>query len=83
MTEVQRKKQFKLVLAGAGAAAVVAMGTLGAMVSESPAGADTLSDLPAATIGETVTLETGKTELETSVAVPQVKVELPDGYGNG
>ncbi len=66
-------------MAGVGAIALAAMGTLGSMVAEAPiSGA-----VPAVKVGESETKSTAPTELETSFAKPTVKVELPDGYGNG
>ncbi|MGV0745567.1 hypothetical protein [Mycolicibacterium sp. XJ870] len=79
VTGEQHKKQYKLVLAGAGAAAVVAMGAFGAVLGQTPA----LGAEPGGEIGETVTETTAPSELETSVATPPVEVELPDGYGMG
>ncbi|WKG01959.1 hypothetical protein [Mycolicibacterium sp. HK-90] len=80
MTGDERNKRTKYVMAGVGAIALAAMGAVGAMVPIS--GAET-GPVPAATAGETITKSTAPSELETSVATPPVKVELPDGYGNG
>lgn len=79
VTGEQRKKQYRLVLAGAGAAAVVAMGAFGALFGQTP----DLGAEPGGEVGETITETTAPTELETSVATPPVEVELPDGYGMG
>ncbi|MCV7003674.1 hypothetical protein H7J34_26215 [Mycolicibacterium alvei] len=66
-------------MAGVGALALATMGAFGAMVAEAPNN----GAVPAANVGETVTKTTAPSELETSFAKPTVKVDLPDGYGNG
>jgi hypothetical protein len=68
-------KQLKLIAAGIGTAAVVAMGALGATFAAAPEGAETLGQDPEITLGETTTSETGNTEIETPVAVPEVTAE--------
>ncbi|MGV9799306.1 hypothetical protein ACWDTP_14770 [Mycobacterium sp. NPDC003449] len=81
MTDEQRKKRnhnYKLVLAGAGSAAVVSMGVFGALLSQAPSS----EAEPGGSVGETVTDSTAPTELETSVAKPEVTAEVPDGYGS-
>lgn len=74
-------KKLKLVSATIGASAVVAMGTLTAVLSDDSGSATIVSDPGAEmTLGETSTIEKAATEVETSVAAPEVIVELPDGY---
>ena len=71
--------QFKLVSAGIGAGAVIAMGALGAAFAAAPQGSEVVSDSPEITLGETETSTTGQTEIETSVAVPEVTAEPAPG----
>ncbi|MEV0674001.1 hypothetical protein [Mycobacterium sp. NPDC050441] len=79
MTGDERSKRTKYAMAGVGAIALAAMGAFGTMVAEAPSS----GAVPAVKVGETETKTTAPTELETSFAKPTVKVELPDGYGNG
>jgi hypothetical protein len=67
--------RIKIASAGAGAAAVVAMGALGVALTAESDGAQTFGEGPEMTLGETTTSETGQTEIETSVAVPEVTAE--------
>lgn len=78
-----KSKQLKLVAASVGAGAAVAMGAIGLAFSEAPSSTGTFSEGPELTLGETTTEEGAPTELATTFATPPVKVELPDGYGNG
>ena len=71
---------MKLVSATVGASAVVAMGMLTAALSEDSGSAGVVSQ-PEMTLGETSTIEKAATEVETSVAVPEVTAEVPDGFG--
>ena len=73
-------RKLKLVSATVGASAVVAMGTLTAALSEDSGSAGVVSQ-PEMTLGETSTIEKAATEVETSVAVPEVTAEVPDGFG--
>jgi hypothetical protein len=75
-----KSKNFKLASATLGASAVVAMGTLTAVLSEDSGSATTISG-PEMTLGETSTIEKAATQPETSVAVPEVTAEPPDGFG--
>lgn len=68
-------KQFRLISAGIGASAVLAMGALGAVFSPAPAGTGTVSEGLEITLGETITSTTGQTEIATSLAVPEVTAE--------
>lgn len=77
-------KQLKLVSAGFGACAVVAMGAFGVALSESPSADTPVQNVSTGiepTLGETSTETTAPTEPETTVFTPPVEVELPDGYG--
>jgi hypothetical protein len=77
-----KSRQLKLVSAGIGASAVVAMSALGVALSEAPSGTRTISE-PEITTGETVTTTTGQTEIPTSVAEPPVTATPPEGFGMG
>ncbi|BBX91323.1 hypothetical protein [Mycolicibacterium boenickei] len=79
MTGDERNKRTNYVMAGVGAIALATMGAVGSMMAQAP----TSGAVPAVSVGETVTKTTAPSELETSFAKPTVKVELPDGYGNG
>ena len=69
-------KQVKLVSAGFGAGAVIAMGALGVAFSQAPGTSETnIGDGPEITMGETTTQEAGITEIETSIASPEVTAE--------
>jgi hypothetical protein len=68
-------KQLKLVSAGIGAGAVIAMGALGAVFAAAPEGTQTVGEGPEITLGETTTSTTGQTEIPTPVAVPEVTAE--------
>jgi len=77
-----KSKQLKYVAAGIGAGAVVAMGVVGAVLSDAPAGtgpATVLSD--EMTLGETITKTTAPPTPETTVIEPAVTAEPPDGFG--
>ena len=73
-------KQLKLVSAAIGASAVVAMGALTAVLSDEGGSSDVVT-MTEMTLGETSTIETAATEIETTVAVPEVTAEPPDGFG--
>jgi hypothetical protein len=76
-------KQFKLVSAGIGAGALVAMGVVGFAVSEAPSGTGSFMSVAELTLGETTTETNAPLELETSVASPTVTAEPPAGFGFG
>lgn len=82
MTEKHRN-QYRLVMAGGGVAAAVAMAVLGPMMVPSSSGGAPFGEAPKVSAGETSTETHAPTEIETTFAEPPVKVELPDGYGNG
>ena len=75
-------KKLKLAAATIGASAVVAMGTLTAVLADDSSSATIVSDPGTEmTLGETSTIEKAATAVETSVAVPEVTAEVPDGFG--
>ncbi|OBA98942.1 hypothetical protein A5662_15885 [Mycobacteriaceae bacterium 1482268.1] len=74
-------RKLKLVSAAVGASAVVAMGTLTFALSSEDSGSATVVSGPEMTLGETSTIEKAKKEPETSVAVPEVTAEPPEGFG--
>lgn len=74
-------KKVKLAAATVGASAVVAMGSLTFALSSEDSGSATIVSGPEMTLGETSTIEKAATSPETSVAVPEVTVEVPDGFG--
>jgi len=74
-------KKLKMVSATIGASAVVAMGTLTAVLTDDNASQTIVSDPAEMTLGETSTIEKAATEVETSLAVPEVTAEPPDGFG--
>ena len=79
LSEMNSQK-LKLASAAIGASAVVAMGALTMALSEDTGSTTVVSD-PEITLGETSTIEKAATEVETSVAVPEVTAEPPDGFG--
>jgi hypothetical protein len=82
-SEVKSKKQLKLVAAGIGGGAAIAMGALGAAFAGAPNTAGTLSEGAEITMGETTTQEAGVTELATTFVTPPVTAERPDGFDQG
>ncbi len=78
-----KSKQLKVVAAGIGAGAAVAMGALGVAFAEDPTSAGILSDGAEITLGETTTEEVGVTELATTFVTPPVTAEKPDGFDIG
>jgi len=75
-----KSSQLKVVAAGVGASALVAMGALTVVFSDAPG---SISEGPEITLGETTTSTTAPTELETSIATPMVTASVPEGFGNG
>jgi hypothetical protein len=73
-------RKLKRVAAAVGAGAVAAMGALTIALS-SDSGSTTIVSDPEITLGETTTIEKAATTIETSMAVPAVKAEVPDGFG--
>ena len=74
-------KKIKLAAATVGASAVVAMGTLTAVLSDDSSSTTIVSDPVEMTLGETSTIEKAATAAEPSLAVPEVTAEPPDGFG--
>jgi hypothetical protein len=75
-----KSSQLKLVAAGIGAGALVAMGTLTVVFSDAPG---TVSEGPEVTLGETTTSSVAPTELATTFVTPPVTAERPDGFDAG
>jgi hypothetical protein len=82
MSNVQSKR-LKLVAAGIGAGAAVAMGALGASFAQAPNSTGIVSESIEITLGETSTESVAPTELATTFATPPVTAEPPEGFGNG
>jgi hypothetical protein len=77
-----KSRQLKFVAAGIGAVAAVAMGVVGAALSDAPAGTGTVTVVSdEMTLGETITKTTAPPTPETTVIEPAVKAEPPDGFG--
>ncbi|MGX9787162.1 hypothetical protein [Mycobacterium sp. MMS18-G62] len=75
-----RSKQLKLIAAGIGASAVVAMGAVTVVLTQAPAGNGTFGKGPEITLGDTVTTTTPPSKPETSVATPPVTATTPSGF---
>jgi hypothetical protein len=75
-----KPSQLKLVAAGIGAGALVAMGTLTVVFSDAQG---TVGEGPEITLGETTTSTTAPAELATSIASPTVTASVPEGFSNG
>ena len=71
-----KSSQLKLVAAGIGSGALVAMGALTVVFSDAPGA---VSEGP--TLGETTTVSVAPTELATTFVAPPVTAEVPDGFG--
>jgi hypothetical protein len=78
-----KSKQLKLVAAGIGAGAAVAMGALGASFAAQPASTGTFSEGAEITLGETTTSSVAPTELATTFVTPPVTAYRPDGFDAG
>jgi hypothetical protein len=78
-----RVKQLKVIAAGIGAGAAVAMGALGIAFAGEPTGAGLVSEGAEVTLGETTTLSGAPTELATTFVTPPVTAERPDGFAPG
>lgn len=74
-----KSKQFKLISAGIGAGAVIAMGALGAVFTGASGDMQTVVQGPDMTLGETTTSTTAPLEPETPVAEPEVTAEPAPG----
>ena len=75
-----KSSQLKKLSAAIGTGAVLAMGALTVALSGQDAPTETVISDPEMTLGETATSTTAPTEIETSVAVPEVTAEPPDGF---
>ena len=73
-------QKLKLASAAVGASAVVAMGALTMVLSDDSGSATVVTSTDEMTLGETSTIEKAATEIETTVAVPEVTAEVPDGF---
>jgi hypothetical protein len=72
-------QRLKVVSAAVGASAVAGMAALTVALS-TDSGSTTVVSNPQMTLGETSTIEKAATVLETSMAVPVVTAEVPDGF---
>jgi hypothetical protein len=73
-------QKLKVVSAAVGAGALAAMGALTIALS-SDSGSTTVVSDPEMTLGETTTIEKAAATPETTLAVPEVTAEKPDGFG--
>jgi hypothetical protein len=78
-----KSKQLKLVAAGIGAGAAVAMGALGAAFAGGSSTVGIFSDGAEITLGETTTSSAAPTQLATTFVSPTVTAERPDGFAPG
>ena len=76
-----KSSQLKLMAAGIGAGALVAMGTLTVVFSDAPGG--TLGDGPEITLGETTTSTTAPAPQATKTCRPILGSERPNGFAAG
>jgi hypothetical protein len=74
-------QKLKLASAAVGASAVVAMGALTMVLSDDSGAGTVITSTDEMTLGETSTIEKAATEIETSVAAPEVTAEPPEGFG--
>ena len=72
--------QLKLMAAGAGTCAIVAMGALTVVFSDAPG---SIGEGPEITLGETTTSTTAPSKPETSIATPMVTAVRPSGFATG
>lgn len=75
-----KSNQFKIVSAGIGASAVVAMGALTVGLSAAPSGTGVVGEGPELTLGETTTETTAPAEPETTFASPTAPADVIDGF---
>jgi hypothetical protein len=78
-----KPKQLKLVAAGIGAGAAVAMGALGATFAGGSDATGLFSEGAEITLGETTTSSVAPTELATTFVTPPVTAERPEGFAAG
>ena len=74
-------QKLKLASAAVGASAVVAMGALTMVLSDDSGAGTVVTSTDEMTLGETSTIEKAATQIETTVAEPEVTAEVPDGFG--
>ena len=73
-------KRLRLASATIGASALVGMGVFTvALSSDNDSG--TIVSGPEMTLGETSTVEKAATAPETTIAIPEVTAEVPEGFG--
>lgn len=72
-----KPSQLKLVAAGIGASALVALGASSVLFSGAPG---SISEGPEITLGGTTTSTTAPTTVATSVATPPVTATTPSGF---
>jgi hypothetical protein len=75
-----KTSQLKLMAAGIGASAIVAMGALTVVFSDARG---SVSEGAEVTLGETTTSSVAPTELATTFVTPPVTAERPDGFDIG
>lgn len=76
-----KSSQLKLLAAGIGASAVMAMGALTVVVmTNAPTGAGNFGKGPEITLGGTTTTTTPPSKPETSIATPPVTATTPSGF---
>jgi hypothetical protein len=75
-----KQQKLKVISAALGAGAVAVMGALTIGLS-TDSGSATVVSGPEMTLGETTTIEKAAASPETSMAVPEVTAEKPDGFG--
>ena len=75
-----KSSQLKLMAAGIGAGALVAMGALTVVFSDAPG---SVGKGPEITLGETTTSTKAPAELATSIASPTLTAQRPDGFAQG
>lgn len=79
MESKNNHRRLKAASAGIGLTAAAAMGALGVLASQAPAGVQIWSE-PGMTTGETVTQTTAGEAPETSVATPPFTFTTPEGF---
>ena len=75
-----KSSQLRKLSAAIGTGAVIAMGALTIALSGEDAPTETVISDPEVTLGETSTETTAPTVIETSIAIPEVTAEPPDGF---
>jgi len=78
-----KAKQLKLVAAGIGAGAAVAMGAMGAVFAGAADSTGVVGEGAEVTLGETTTSSLAPTELATTFVTPPVTAERPEGFAQG